>query len=66
MPEQHPRLIEHLLETLSLAVSCETQNPPNPVTRAALQHSAQDLMAALHAIDNQFQPEQGKLVHSSG
>jgi len=42
-------LIEHLLETLSLAEQFEEQDPPNPVTRAALHHSMQDLIADLQA-----------------
>jgi len=45
------RLIEHLLETLSLAQCLEQQDPPNPVTRAALQHSMSDLVAELEASD---------------
>jgi hypothetical protein len=49
--ESRSRLIERLLETLSLAESYEEQNPPNPVTRAALQHSMQDLIAELQALN---------------
>lgn len=52
------RLIEHLLETLSLAESYEEQNPPNPVTRAALQHSMQDLIADLEAAG--MRPTEGR------
>jgi hypothetical protein len=37
-------LTERLHEVLSLAMCCETQDPPNPITRAALQHSLQDLI----------------------
>lgn len=50
-PDLHPVLIHRLLETLSLAESLEQQNPPNPITRAALQHSMQDLLGFLKAVD---------------
>ena len=49
LPSSRSRLIEHLLEILSLAEHYEEQNPQNPVTRAALQHSMQDLIADLEA-----------------
>jgi len=47
MPEPNSRIVEHLMEALSLAMCCESQNPPSPITRAALQHSVQDLMTEL-------------------
>jgi hypothetical protein len=50
MSELRSRFIEHLLEALSLAMCCETQDPPNPIKRAALQHSVQDLIAELQGV----------------
>jgi hypothetical protein len=50
-------LVEHLLEALSLAISSEAQDPPNPITRAALQHSMQDLIAELRALGGESQQE---------
>ena len=47
--DSRSRLIEHLLEALSLAQCYEVQDPPNPITRAALQHALQDLLAELEA-----------------
>ena len=55
--QSRSHLIEHLLEALSLAESLEQQDPPNPVTRAALHHSMWDLLAELDAAGNQ--QEQG-------
>jgi hypothetical protein len=43
-------LIEHLLETLSLAEHYEEQNTPSPITVAALRHSLQDLISDLKAV----------------
>ena len=50
MPEYKSPLIEHLLEALSLAMCCETQDPPNPITLAALQHSIQDLVEEIRTL----------------
>jgi len=47
--ESSSRFIEHFLEALSLALCYKTQDPPNPITRAALQHSVQDLLAEIQA-----------------
>jgi hypothetical protein len=55
MCSPHSLLIERLLETLSLAKSLEQQEKPNPVTRAALQHSMEDLIADLQAAGLQRQ-----------
>jgi hypothetical protein len=41
------QLIEYLVVALSLAESYEAQDPPNPITRAALQHTVQDVLAEL-------------------
>ena len=60
MPEPRSGLIEHLLEALSLAMCCERQDPPNPITRAALQYSVQDLVSELQALAGRFQPEEAK------
>ncbi len=49
-------LIEHLLETLSLAEQYEDQDPPNPITRAALHHSLHDLIADLEATGHPLEP----------
>lgn len=46
-PHSRSPLLEHLLETLSLAECLEQQDPPNPITRAALQHSVRDLLAEI-------------------
>jgi len=53
----HSHLIERLLETLSLAKCLEQQDQPNPITRAALQHSMEDLIAELEATG--LQPQRG-------
>jgi hypothetical protein len=50
MPESNSPLIEHLLEALSLAMCCEKQDPPNPITLAALQHSIQDLVEEIRTL----------------
>lgn len=42
-----PALVEHLLEALSLALCYDAQKPPNPITRAALQHAVQDALAEI-------------------
>jgi len=60
MPESRSLLVDHLLEALSLAMCWEKQNPPNPITRAALQHSVQDLIVELQTLTVRFQPEQTK------
>jgi hypothetical protein len=57
-PALPPLVIEHLLETLSLAQYLEMQDTPNPITSAALKHSAADLIAELSALIVRFQPEQ--------
>ena len=49
--DSRSRLIEHLLEVLSLSIIWENQDPPNPITRAALQHAMQDLIAEIKALD---------------
>ncbi len=51
MPNSPPRLMEHLMEALSLAMCCESQNPPNPITRAALEHAIQDLVEEIRAVN---------------
>jgi len=48
------RFTQHLIETLSLTLSWEAQNPPNPITHAALQHSLQDLIREFQALDREF------------
>lgn len=49
-PDSKSRLVERLLETLSLAEHYEEQNPPSGITRAALQASLQDLITELKVI----------------
>lgn len=49
--DSHRSLVDRLLETLSLAKCLEDQDPPNPITRAAFQHSMQDLLAEFKAGD---------------
>lgn len=56
--ESRSRLIEHLLGALSLAEALEMQAPPNPVTRAALQHAIQDLIAELTVLSGESEPEE--------
>jgi hypothetical protein len=56
MVDTRTSFIEHLLETLSLAACCETQDPPNPITRAALHQSVQDLIAELQALNGNANP----------
>jgi hypothetical protein len=51
MPNSHHQLMEHLMEALSLAMCCESQNPPNPITRAALEHAIQDLVEEIRAVN---------------
>jgi len=61
MPDDsRSRFIEHLHEALSLALCCEAQDPPNPVTRAALQHSIQDLITEFQGINGTLSSEQAK------
>ena len=52
------RLVECLLETLSLAEHYQEQNPPNRITRAALQEALQDLISELQAITAEPQAEE--------
>ena len=52
------RLIERLLETLSLAEHYEERNPTNQITRAALQEALRDLIRELNAIAEELQPEE--------
>lgn len=52
------RLIEHLLEALSIAEALEAQDSPNPVTRAALQHTIQDLIAELKALSGESERDE--------
>ena len=56
MPADSPELMEHFLEALSLAHCYETQNPPNPITRAALEHSIRDLIVELQTLNTESQP----------
>jgi hypothetical protein len=56
-PDSKSRLVERLLETLSLAEHYEEQNPPNEITRAALQASLQDLIAELRVITAEPEPD---------
>jgi hypothetical protein len=48
--EPKPGLTELLIQTLSLAIRYEKQDPPNPVTRAALQHCIHDLVSTLKTL----------------
>jgi len=48
--DSRSRLIECLLEALSLAEHYEEQTPPSPITLAALNHSLQDLIAEIEEI----------------
>jgi hypothetical protein len=57
-PTSPSLVITHLLEALSLEQCLETQDPPNPITSAALKHSIADLIAELHASNFEFQSEQ--------
>jgi hypothetical protein len=50
------RVIEHLLQTLSLAEHYEDQDPPNPITLAALQSSMHDLIADLETTGLLIEP----------
>ena len=50
-----PQLAQHCAEVLSLALCLEKQNPPNPITLAALRHAIQDLIAELQALDGSSQ-----------
>ncbi len=54
MDDPHCSLATRMLETVSLALCYETQDPRNPITRAALRHSLQDLVAELQAMDNEL------------
>jgi len=60
MADSRPRFVEHLSEALSLAMCCEAQDPPNPITRAALQHSVQDLIAELQTLNGHLDLEQAQ------
>ena len=51
MPDTRSSFTGRLLEALSLARSLEGQDPPNPITLAALLHSIQDLIAELQVSD---------------
>lgn len=51
------RLVEHLLETLSLVEHFEEQNPHSPVAHAALCSSLQDLISELKTISAENAPE---------
>jgi hypothetical protein len=58
--QSRSQLVERLLEALSLALCCESQNPSNPITRAALQHTVQDALAEIEMMNGKLKarPEQ--------
>jgi len=49
------RLIDTLLQALSLAEQLEEQLPPNPITHAALLHAFQDALEEVESHRKQLQ-----------
>jgi len=52
------RLIDTLLQMLSLAEQLEEQTPPNPITHAALLHALQDAMEEVESIGTGTSPQE--------